>query len=63
MNPISHQQLAQNTHKEYEDKYGSRYANNESRQESASPFSRHKLALALSGISIIGSVAMIFQLL
>ncbi len=40
MNPMSHHQLGQSTHKEYEARYGSRYVSNESRQESVSPLGR-----------------------
>jgi hypothetical protein len=31
MNPISHHQIAQSTHKEYEARYGRRYARDEGR--------------------------------
>jgi hypothetical protein len=53
MNPISHHQLAQSKHNEYETRYGNQYVNNENWQEIVNPLSRHKLALALSGLSAI----------
>ena len=61
MNPISHHQLAQSTHKEYEAKFGNPYTSNEIEQKTVNPLSRHKLALALSGLSAI--VAMIVAIL
>ena len=61
MNPISHHQLAQSTHKEYEARYGNQYVSNENRQEIVSLLGQHKLALALSSLSAI--VAMVIAIL
>ena len=64
MNPIINHQLGQATHREYEAKYGNCYkGNDDSQQKATGPFSRHKLALALSGGSVTGIIIALIALL
>lgn len=54
--PLSNHQIGQATHREYEAKYGNHYRGDKPQQETANPFSRHKLVLALSGLSVTGVI-------
>ena len=54
--PLSNHQIGQATHREYEAKYGNHYRGDENRQEAVSPFGRHKLLPALSGLSVAGVI-------
>ena len=56
MNPWSNHQIGQATHREYEAKYGHHFLGDETRPETFGSFSRHKLALTLSGLSVIGLI-------
>lgn len=63
MNPINNHQLGQDTHREYEAKYSNRYNVDDSQQKTVSPFSRQKLALALSGVSVLAVIIALISLL
>ncbi len=65
MNPISHHQIAQSTHKEYEARYGNRARENEGRQETTRSEFRKKekfgmLTRKLNQLLALGTVAFLF---
>jgi hypothetical protein len=51
MNPLSNHQLGQAQHREYEAKYGNRYAGYDS-HKSGSPAGQNKVALVLSSATV-----------
>jgi hypothetical protein len=62
MNPLSNHQIGQATHREYEAKYGNRFMGDEPQRESVRPLARHKLALALSGLSVTAVIVTLTML-
>ena len=62
MNPLNYPKFAQDTHREYEAKYGSRNDSDEAAQVTAIQFNRRKVILALGGASLLGIVATLASL-
>ena len=56
MNPLSNHQIGEDTHREYEGKYGNRYGGDKPQQETVSSFGRNTLILTLGGLSVMGVI-------
>ena len=60
MNPLSHSQIGQATHQEYEAKYGNHYSGDELQPVMEDPISRQKVVLAFGGLTAIALMVFLF---